>query len=53
VALLVGIPGDWRYPAYPDRHFAQYVAQFDRVPRGMPFTIPINPHGIPMMLIKH
>jgi hypothetical protein len=56
VALLlllpIGICQDWRYPAFEDFRFKEFVRVFDNQPPGTRFAIPINP-GWFMLLIKH
>lgn len=42
----------WRYPPLPNLDFPRYAAAFATVPRGAEFTIPINPSGWEMRLIK-
>jgi hypothetical protein len=52
LTLVVGIQLDWVYPPFQDYHFARYAAQFEKVPAGTHFNIPINPNWT-MTLIKH
>jgi hypothetical protein len=52
VALLYGMPADWRYPPYSNLHFRAYAARFDALPRGQIMTIPINPAGWTLTLRK-
>jgi hypothetical protein len=42
-AMLVADASQWRLAALPDLHFASYVEQFYRLPRGAQMKIPINP----------
>ncbi len=53
LTFLVGIPGDWRYPPYQDTHFSRSVARFEQARPGTSVTIPIDPHGLSMTLMKH
>lgn len=50
--LVQGIVRDWRVPPLEDLHFSEYAAQFEAAPRGASVTIPINPPGWSMDLIK-
>lgn len=50
--LPVGICQDWRHPAYKERHFRDYAAAFESAAPGTKFTIPINPTGWQMNLVK-
>jgi hypothetical protein len=49
----VGIYRDWRYPKFADLHFQTYAAVFERTAPGDRVTIPINPVGWEMQLVKH
>lgn len=51
--LPVGIYRDWRYPQFADLHFQWYATYFARAESGSRITIPINPAGWEMQLIKH
>jgi hypothetical protein len=51
--VCIGILRDWRYQAFEDLHFAQYAKRFEAAPVGTASTIPENPEGWNMMLIKH
>jgi hypothetical protein len=42
----------WKYPPRPDLHFSEYANAFDKLPRGTQFTIPVNPPGWEMKLVK-
>ncbi|ARV57584.1 hypothetical protein BZZ01_02115 [Nostocales cyanobacterium HT-58-2] len=53
VTMLAGIIVDWRYPAFADLDFKNYSRQFVEAPIGTKVTIPINPPGWSMELIKH
>jgi hypothetical protein len=50
--LCFGIVRDWRHPAFKDLHYAEYVRTLDSAP-GRAVTIPINPDGWSMTLVKH
>ena len=50
--LAIGIPRDWRYPPFVNYHFARYAAVLARAKPGQAVTIPINPPGWSMTLIK-
>lgn len=52
VALAVGIPHDWRYPPFANFHFAHYAAELAHSKPGHSLTIPINPPGWVMTLVK-
>lgn len=47
----VGIIKDWEFPPYRDYEFQRYAKEFESVPSGTPFVIPINPNW-DMKLIK-
>ena len=51
--VAVAVARSWRYPALPNLDFARYASAFAAVPSGAEFTIPINPAGWQMRLIKH
>ena len=51
VMVVVGIPNDWRYPAYTDYQFPEHARQFEAASSGETVTIPINP-GWTMVLHK-
>lgn len=53
LVFMVGIPLDWRYPAYANLQFGKYTAQFEHVPTGSTVIIPINPSPWVMELVKH
>jgi hypothetical protein len=52
VAVLVGMPLDWRVAPRPDLRFAEHVARFDAAPPGAIVRIPIPPRGWRMVLEK-
>jgi hypothetical protein len=51
--LPIGVYRDWRYPRFADLHFQSYAATFERTAVGDRVTIPINPIGWEMQLVKH
>jgi hypothetical protein len=53
LACGVGIIRDWRMPEYQDFDFSRYVRAFKQAPPGTTVTIPINPPGKVMTLVKH
>jgi hypothetical protein len=53
ITMTTGILLDWRYPAFTDLNFRGYSKQFVEAPTGTKVTIPINPPGWSMELIKH
>lgn len=50
--MTVGIVREWRHPAFVDLHFRGYARQFSELPKGSTLTIPINPPGWSMALVK-
>ena len=55
-ALLACSPGivrDWRMPAYEDLNFPAHARAFSQASPGTTVTIPINPPGWNMRLVKH
>lgn len=50
--MLFGIILDFRYPAFTDFKFREYVDSFMEAQEGTKVTIPINPPGWTMQLIK-
>jgi hypothetical protein len=50
--MCIGIYRDWRYPAFRDLHFAEYVRRLEASPLGTEITIPENPDGWDMRLVK-
>jgi hypothetical protein len=43
VCMSIGIYNDWCYPRFVNLHFDVYARQFEALPPGTPFTIPVNP----------
>jgi hypothetical protein len=52
VSMCTGILRDWEHPAFQDLHFAEYAKRFEAVPVGTAVTIPVNPRGWDMRLVK-
>jgi hypothetical protein len=48
----VAIVRDWRHPAFPDLHFAEFAKQFESAPAGTTVKIPENPNGWSIHLVK-
>lgn len=48
----LGAVGDWRYPAYVDLAFRHYARQFEMALPGEHVSIPINPPGWELSLVK-
>jgi hypothetical protein len=51
-SLSIGIALDFRDPAYRNLGFHEYAARFESAPVGTEITIPINPKGWSMTLVK-
>lgn len=43
----------WRYPAWPYQDFRRYALAFERAAKGTPVSIPVNPPGWKIILVKH
>jgi hypothetical protein len=52
LVFLDGVRLDWRIPAFVDFHWARYVREYQKIPPGEEFEIPINPPGWKMVLKK-
>ncbi len=50
--LSVSVPFRWRRWVMPDMHYAKYAALFEAAPAGTVFTIPENPDGWSIRLIR-
>jgi hypothetical protein len=50
--MCLGIIRDWRHPAFKNMHFAEYAARFEAAPAGAVVTIPENPAGWTVRLVK-
>jgi hypothetical protein len=53
LACSVGIARDWRIQPYQDLHFPTHARAFSQAPPGTTVTIPTNPPGWKMQLVKH
>jgi hypothetical protein len=53
VIMITGIILDWRHPAFTDFGFKEHAYRFESATIGTQATIPINPPGRSMTLIKH
>jgi hypothetical protein len=53
VLMCIGVARDWRRPAFPDVNYAASVRNFEAAPSGAKITIPLNPKGWEMELVKH
>lgn len=51
--MLLGIIVDWRDPDFQDLSFKEHAYRFESAPTGTRTTIPINPPGWSITLIKH
>jgi len=51
--LSIGVYRDWRYPRFVDLRFQSYAAAFEQTAVGNRVTIPLNPIGWEMELVKH
>ena len=51
--MCFGIVRDWRHPPLQDMHFAEHAHRFASAPAGETITIPLNPNGWNMQLVKH
>jgi hypothetical protein len=52
IFMSVGIVRDYRLDAYRDLGFRQVAARFDAAPVNSVFTIPLNPRGWSLRLVK-
>ena len=50
--LLVGVPTDWRYPAYADTPMERYERRLEIADPGEEVTFPIIPPGWTVTLEK-
>jgi hypothetical protein len=50
--MCIGIVRDWRHPAFQDMHFAEYAKRVEAAPSGTTVTIPLNPEGWNLKLVK-
>jgi len=51
--MCFGIVRDWRHPAANELHFADDAARFAAAPPGTTVSIPENPEGWTIQLLKH
>jgi hypothetical protein len=51
--LCFGIAIQWRRPAFQDFHYAAEVQRVEAAPAGTTVSIPINPEGWQMRLVRH
>jgi hypothetical protein len=51
--VCFGIAIQWRRPAFEDFHYAAEVRRVEAAPAGTTVSIPINPEGWQMRLMKH
>jgi hypothetical protein len=51
-AMCFGIAANFRLPGLTDLHFAEYARSFDAAPAGTVMTIPENPAGWTIRLVK-
>jgi hypothetical protein len=52
IFMMIGIIKDWRYRPYADYRFSSYADAFQKLPKGSVVTIPQNPAGWSMQLVK-
>lgn len=53
VIMCFGIVRDWRIPPVKDLHWAEEAKRFEAAPAGTVVTIPENPAGWTVRLVKH
>ncbi len=51
--MSIGVTADWRQPNYADLNFKKHAQKFESAAKGSKISIPINPPGWQMRLIKH
>ncbi len=51
-AMCFGVAFHWRYASFPESHFAEYAKQFEAAPPGTGMTIPQDPPGWTLELVK-
>lgn len=51
--MIIGIILDWRHPAFKDFNFEEHAYRFESAPIGTQTTIPINPSGWSITLLRH
>jgi hypothetical protein len=52
-AMGLGIVQNWELPPFQDFHYADFARSFESAPAGTVMTIPENPNGWSLKLIKH
>jgi hypothetical protein len=52
-AMGLGIVQNWELPPFQDFHYADFVRSFESAPAGTGMTIPENPNGWSLKLVKH
>lgn len=50
--MIFGLIRDFRYPPFPDEHFAQYASRLDATPSRGALVIPVYPEGWHADLVK-
>jgi len=53
IVMCFGVVRDWRHPAFKDLHFAEDAKRFEAAPAGTEVTLPENPKGWTIQLVKH
>ncbi len=53
LSLSIAAVAHWQYPAQPNLDFPRYARAFNQVPPGTTVTIPVNPGGWTLTLVKH
>jgi hypothetical protein len=53
IVMFFGVVFHWQYASFPDSHFAEYAKQFEAAPAGTRMTIPQDPPGWNLQLVKH
>ncbi len=53
ILIVASALSNWQYPPLTDLHFDRYAREFDHAPRGTRITIPVNPIGWSLTLVKH
>ena len=51
--MCFGIIRDWRIPTFKDLNWTEDAKRFEAAPPGTVVTIPENPNGWNMRLVKH
>jgi hypothetical protein len=52
-AMGLGIVQNWELPPFQDFHYADFARSFESAPAGTVMTVPENPNGWSLKLIKH